>query len=81
MLTWKGFGRKRLWHNFKVLSRPSPGGTQENHEKLSHDSRFLGQDFNLGPSKYEAEVSSSQARHSFMLVMTVRPTNAVRLTL
>jgi hypothetical protein len=40
--------RKRSWHNFKVLSRNSPGGTEENHENLQ-DIRSLGRDFNLGP--------------------------------
>jgi hypothetical protein len=32
MINWKGFGRKRSWANFKVLSRNSPGVTKENHE-------------------------------------------------
>jgi hypothetical protein len=31
MKNWKGFGRKQLWPNFKVISRYSPGGTEENH--------------------------------------------------
>jgi hypothetical protein len=26
---FKVFGRKRSWHNFKMLSRNSPGGTEE----------------------------------------------------
>jgi hypothetical protein len=29
----KGFGSKRSWPNFKVPSRHSRGGTDENHEK------------------------------------------------
>jgi hypothetical protein len=33
MINWKGFGRKRTWPNFKVLSQHSPGGTKENHKK------------------------------------------------
>jgi hypothetical protein len=33
-MSWKGFGRKRSWRNFKVLSRNSPRETEENHEKL-----------------------------------------------
>jgi hypothetical protein len=32
MMNWKGSGRKRSWPNFKVLSRNSPGGIEENHE-------------------------------------------------
>jgi hypothetical protein len=33
MMNLKAFGRKRSWPKFKVLSRHSPGGTEENHEK------------------------------------------------
>jgi hypothetical protein len=32
----KGFGRKRSWPNYKVLSGHSPGGTEENQEKHRH---------------------------------------------
>jgi hypothetical protein len=39
MTTRKGYGRKRSWPNFKVLSRHSPRGTKENHEKFNQDSR------------------------------------------
>jgi hypothetical protein len=28
MMNWKGFGRKRSWYNFKVLSQDLPGGTE-----------------------------------------------------
>jgi hypothetical protein len=31
----EGFGRKRSWPNFNILSRHSSGGTEENHEKTS----------------------------------------------
>jgi hypothetical protein len=33
MMSWKGFGRKRLWPNLKVLSQHLPGRTEENREK------------------------------------------------
>jgi hypothetical protein len=33
MMNWRGFGRKRSWPEFKVLSRYSLGGTRKNHEK------------------------------------------------
>jgi hypothetical protein len=33
MMNWKRFGRRRSWHNFKVLAQHSPGGSEENHEK------------------------------------------------
>jgi hypothetical protein len=35
MMNRKGIGRQGSWPNFKVLSRYSPGGTEENHENLS----------------------------------------------
>jgi hypothetical protein len=36
MMNWKGFGRKITWLNFKagLLSRHSPGVTEEKSEKL-----------------------------------------------
>jgi hypothetical protein len=54
MIHWKRFGRKRSWANFKVLPRHSPGGTEENHENLSRDSRSPGRHLNPGPHEYEA---------------------------
>jgi hypothetical protein len=33
MMNWKGFGRKKMCFNFKVLSWHSPGGTNKNHKK------------------------------------------------
>jgi hypothetical protein len=44
MMNWKGFGRKRSWPNFKVLSRHSPGRTEENHEN-NQDSWLSGPTF------------------------------------
>jgi hypothetical protein len=35
MIKCKGFGRKQSWHNFNVLSRHSPGGSDESHKKNS----------------------------------------------
>jgi len=58
MMNWKGFGRKRSWPNFKVLSWHLPGGTEENHKKLSQDSWSLGRDLNPGPPKYESRSDS-----------------------
>jgi hypothetical protein len=52
-MSWKGFGRKRPWPNFKVLSHHSPGGTEENCENLSQDSRSPSRDLNLGLPEYE----------------------------
>jgi hypothetical protein len=30
-MNWKGFGRKWLWPDFKVLSQNLPEGTKEKH--------------------------------------------------
>jgi hypothetical protein len=49
MMNWKGCGRKRSWPNFKVLSRHLPGGTEENHENLSQDSRSPAESLNTRP--------------------------------
>jgi hypothetical protein len=35
MMNWKGFGRKQLWPNFKILFQHLSGGAEENHEKTS----------------------------------------------
>jgi hypothetical protein len=53
MMYWKGIGRKRRWPNFKVLSRQSPGQTEENHGKLNQDSRSPGRKSKPGPHEYE----------------------------
>jgi hypothetical protein len=51
-MNWKGFGMKRSWLNFKVLSRHAPGGTEETHGK------------NPGPPEYEGGVLTTQRRSS-----------------
>jgi hypothetical protein len=56
MMNWKGFGRKRSWPDFKVLSQQSPGGTEKNYENLSQDSRSPSRDLNPRPLKHEAKV-------------------------
>jgi hypothetical protein len=64
-MNWRGFGRKRLWTNFKALFPHSPEGTEENHEKVSEDSLSAGRDLNPRPPGYE-ETSLFTAK-SFML--------------
>jgi hypothetical protein len=39
MMNWEGFGRKRLWPNFKELSWNSSGGTEKNHKNLNQDNQ------------------------------------------
>jgi hypothetical protein len=53
MKNWKRFGRERSCCNSKVLSRHSPGGTEENYEKLSQDNLFPCRDLNCGTAEYE----------------------------
>jgi hypothetical protein len=48
-----GFGRKLLWPNFKVLSRNSDGGTEENHENPDSGYPVSGPSF--GPSTFRIQ--------------------------
>jgi hypothetical protein len=52
MINYKGSGRKRSWPYFKALSRHSPGGTEENHDNLSHDIRCPSWNLKSGPTEY-----------------------------
>jgi hypothetical protein len=61
-MNWKSFVRQRSWHDFKVISQHSLGGTEENHKSLSQDSRFPGRDLNSVSPEYEAGVLTSQPR-------------------
>jgi hypothetical protein len=61
MMNWKGFRRQLSCPNFKVLSRHLPGGTEENPEILSQDSRSPDQYLNSGPPE---RVLSTQPRIS-----------------
>jgi hypothetical protein len=60
MMNWKGFGRKRFWHDVKVLSRHSPEVIEENHENRNHDSRSPLPIFEHGASRIEAGVSTTR---------------------
>jgi hypothetical protein len=53
-MNWKESGRKRTLPNFKALSWHFSGGTEENDETISQDSRFPGRDFNPGLPRYTA---------------------------
>jgi hypothetical protein len=46
-MNWKGFVRKRSWPSFKVQSQHSPGGSDENHEKLGEISSFHGGEYEV----------------------------------
>jgi hypothetical protein len=63
MTNCKLFGRKKLWHNFKVLFRHSHGETKENDEK-PQNSRSPGRDLNQELIEYEAEVLTTQPQRS-----------------
>jgi len=51
MMNWKGFEKKRLFHNFKALS-----WIEEIQERFRQDSRSSYRDLNLGPSVSESEL-------------------------
>jgi hypothetical protein len=59
-MNWKGFGRKRSWPNFKVISRNSLGGTEENYENLNQGSRSPDPRFEPGISR----IRSKSVNHS-----------------
>jgi hypothetical protein len=59
MMNWKGFGKKKSWPNFKVMSQHSLGGTVENHIE-TQVSQSPGQDLNPGPPEYKAGVLTKQ---------------------
>jgi hypothetical protein len=56
MMNWKGCGRKHSWP-ILVLSQHLPGTSKE-HYKSNQESWFLGPDFNLRLSEYEAGLLS-----------------------
>jgi hypothetical protein len=62
MMNCKGFVRKRLWINFKVLLRHLPGGTTKTTTNVSQVSRSPDRDLNPEPTKYEARVLTTQPR-------------------
>jgi hypothetical protein len=41
-MDYEGFGRKRSWLIFKILTRHSPGVTEKNHEKIQAGSPVSG---------------------------------------
>jgi hypothetical protein len=54
------FGRKQSWPNFKVLSRHSPGRTEEKPQKSQSMYLVFGPRFELGLPKYVAGVLTIQ---------------------
>jgi hypothetical protein len=53
VMNWKGFNRKRMWHNFKALCWHLPLGTAENQEKPLRIAGRRGRELNPGPPKYK----------------------------
>jgi hypothetical protein len=60
MMNVKGFGRKRPWPNFKLISQYSPGGTEENYKSLSQDIPVCGPRFEPGSFR----IRSGSADHT-----------------
>jgi hypothetical protein len=67
-----GFGRKRPWPNFKVLTRHSSGGTEEIHDNLCQDSRFPCLNLYPGPPEYEAGVLTIRLRRTILWLEVIR---------
>jgi hypothetical protein len=58
MINQNGFDRKQSWPNFKVLSKHSPGWTEENHKKTIRIAVRRGQDLSPGPPEYEGVLTT-----------------------
>jgi hypothetical protein len=70
MMNWKGFGKKRSWPNFKLLSRYLSGVTEEKLKNHSQNSRSPGPGLNPGPSK---SVNHSTTTFSSLLETLIVP--------
>jgi hypothetical protein len=60
MMNLKGFGRKRSWPNFKVVSWHSSGGMRKTTKNLSQYNRSPGPRFKPGTS----QIQSTSVKHS-----------------
>jgi hypothetical protein len=56
MMNWKGCVRKQSWPNLRYYPGICLAGPRKSTKNLSQDSWSLGQDLNLGPPEYEAQV-------------------------
>jgi hypothetical protein len=59
-MSWEGFGGKRSWPHFKVLSRHLSGGTEGNHEKPQSGWPVFGPRFETWTSR----IRSRRVNHS-----------------
>jgi hypothetical protein len=64
MITWKAFGKKKSWPNFKVLCLNLPGVIEENHETLNQHSNSPGEYLNPRPPEYETVGLTTRPRRS-----------------
>jgi hypothetical protein len=62
-MNWKGLGRKQPWPNLKLLSRHSPGGTEEYHKKSQSGETVSGPRFEPGTFR----IRSKSANHSTVM--------------
>jgi hypothetical protein len=63
-MNWNGFGKKRSWPNFKVLSPHLPEGTVGKPWKVCQDSQSLGRDMNPRPPRCKEGVLTTWPRCS-----------------
>jgi hypothetical protein len=62
MMIWKGFGRKRSWYHFQVLSQNSTVGLKKTTKNLNQNSRSPRRDINQAPPEYEAGMLTTRPR-------------------
>jgi hypothetical protein len=60
----KGYGRKQSWHNLRYYPGICLEGLRKAMETLSQDSHSPGEDLNLGPPEYEANVLTTRLKYS-----------------
>jgi hypothetical protein len=64
MMSWKVSGRKRSWHNFKLVPGIPLEGLRNTTKILSQDNRSPGRNLYPGPPECEAGVLSIGPRRS-----------------
>jgi hypothetical protein len=62
MMNWKGYGRKRLWLNFRYCPGICLEGLSETTRIPNKYSQSPGRDLNLGSPEYEVGVLTTRSR-------------------
>jgi hypothetical protein len=67
MINWKGYGKKRLWHNLRLYHGIFLERLRKITADFSQNIRSPGRDLNPGHPEYKARVLTSQRRRSISL--------------